>query len=186
MGVEDAEMVKFKKPRPKKCASCGEKFQPERQLQPCCSVPCAIEKSNNDRGKKNKKKLAERRKGFRTRSEWLGMAQKAFNTYIRRRDKEKTCIVCGTHHTAKYSAGHFFTRKARPDLRFNEDNCFKQCYHTNNFTSIDTGEKFRANVINRIGRERFETLQVVGRSDWSIEEIQEIEKKYKTKLKQEG
>jgi len=107
----------------------------------------------------------------------------AFNAYIRARDSEKPCIVCGTLHRAVYQAGHFYSRGARPDLRFNENNCFKQCSQTNKYTSVDTAEKFRANVIARIGIEEFDKLAVVGRSDWTVEEIQAIEKEYKLKRK---
>lgn len=172
-----------KLPRKKKCANCKEWFQPTRPLQPCCSFSCAIAKARNDREKKNKKELAERRKGIRTRTEWLAKAQAAFNTYIRARDAEKQCIVCGTLHRAVYQAGHFYSRGARPDLRFNENNCFKQCSQTNKYTSVDTAEKFRANVIARIGQEEFDKLSISGRSDWSVEEIQDIEKEYKFKAK---
>lgn len=176
--------MKPRKPRPKKCKICKCVFQPERPLQACCSFACAMKKVYKDRDRKKKRDLAKRRKEGRTRTEWLDAAQIACNKYIRKRDENMPCIVCGTFHEAKYSAGHFFTRAARPDLRFNPNNIFKQCFHTNNFTSVDTAEKFRANVIARIGQEEFDKLQVVGRSDWSIEEIQEIEKEYKTRLKQ--
>ncbi len=142
-----------------------------------------MKKVYNDRERKKKRDLAKRRKEGRTRTEWLDAAQIACNKYIRKRDENMPCIVCGTFHEAKYSAGHFFTRAARPDLRFNENNIFKQCYHTNNYTSVDTAEKFRANVIDRIGQEEFEKLSVVGRSDWTIFEIQAIEKEYKAKKK---
>lgn len=181
--IEHTNMEK-KKIRPKLCAWCKVKFQPERHLQPCCCVDHAIKKMEADKAKKTRKKKAECKKAILTRTERLAKAQVAFNAYIRCRDKDQPCIVCGTHHNAQYQAGHFYTRGARADLRFNEHNCFKQCARTNRYTSVDTAEKFRKNVIARIGQEEFDKLSIVGRSDWSDEEINEIERTYKAKLKE--
>lgn len=42
----------------------------------------------------------------------------------------------------------------------------------------------RENVFARIGQVEFKRLSIVGRSDWSILEIQAIEKEYKAKKKE--
>jgi len=173
-----------KKIRPKKCAWCKEKFAPDRPFQPCCCIWCAIQKLIEDKAKKEEKRRKERLRGIERRTDKLSRAQDAFNVFIRYRDKDKPCIVCGTMHNAQYQAGHFYTRAARPDLRFNENNCFKQCAQTNKFTSIDTAEKFKSNVIARIGIEEFEKLKVRGYSEWNSEEIEAIEKLYKLKLRE--
>ena len=118
------------------------------------------------------------------RFERLAEAQDAFNAFIRYRDRNEPCIVCGTRHPAQYQAGHYYTRKSRPDLRFTEANCFSQCSQTNKYTSTDTAEKFRENVIARIGQEEFGKLSIRGLSDWTDEEIDEIKAHYRAKLKE--
>ena len=66
-----------------------------------------------------------------TKSDYLNICQKVFNTYIRTRDKDKNCISCNKKLVGKYDAGHFFSVGAYPNLRFNENNVFGQCVHCN-------------------------------------------------------
>ena len=44
--------MKTKLPRKKKCKVCRLTFQPERQMQPCCSIKCAIDKVQIDKSVK--------------------------------------------------------------------------------------------------------------------------------------
>jgi hypothetical protein len=77
---------------------------------------------------KEKKVLKEK---LMTKSDYLNICQKVFNTYIRTRDKDKNCISCNKKLIGKYDAGHFFSVGAYPNLRFNENNVFGQCVHCN-------------------------------------------------------
>jgi hypothetical protein len=77
---------------------------------------------------KEKKVLKEK---LMTKSDYLNICQKVFNTYIRTRDKDKNCISCNKKLLGKYDAGHFFSVGAYPNLRFNENNVFGQCVHCN-------------------------------------------------------
>jgi hypothetical protein len=77
---------------------------------------------------KEKKVLKEK---LMTKSDYLNICQKVFNTYIRTRDKENNCISCNKKLVGKYDAGHFFSVGAYPNLRFNENNVFGQCVHCN-------------------------------------------------------
>jgi hypothetical protein len=77
---------------------------------------------------KEKKVLKEK---LMTKSDYLNICQKVFNTYIRTRDKDKNCISCNKKLVGKYDAGHFFSVGAYPNLRFNENNVFGQCVHCN-------------------------------------------------------
>ena len=172
----------MKKIRPKKCKVCKTKFQPERPFQPCCCVKCAIAYVNAQKMKLQRKEDAKTRARLKTRGMWLREAQGAFNKYTRLRDKDYPCISCGNYHQGQYHAGHFYTTAARPDLRFNEDNCHKQCSVCNNHKSGNIHE-YRPNLIEKIGQDRVDALEVVGRSDWSIEEIKEIKQEYKEKYK---
>jgi hypothetical protein len=77
---------------------------------------------------KEKKVLKEK---LMTKSDYLNICQKVFNTYIRTRDKDNNCISCNKKLVGKYDAGHFFSVGAYPNLRFNENNVFGQCVHCN-------------------------------------------------------
>jgi hypothetical protein len=115
----------------RKCVSCKDKFTPQNNTQVVCSIACSIQfmksKKAND-WQKEKKALKEK---LMTKSDYLNICQKVFNTYIRTRDKDKNCISCNKKLIGKYDAGHFFSVGAYPNLRFNENNVFGQCVHCN-------------------------------------------------------
>lgn len=183
---------KVKPPKQSKCrekaAGCQVTFIRCNSLQATCFNPlCALKKAQRDRAKREAKEKAQakkqtksRRESAKSRGEWLKEAQAVFNRFIRLRDMANGCgcISCGTRSRIQYCGGHFYTRKARPDLRFNEDNVHLQCNFYCNRNLSGNIEQYRPNLIAKIGPERFEALAVVGRSDWTIDEIKEIKKKY--------
>jgi hypothetical protein len=174
----------MKKPRRRKCKNldCRIWFKPTRENQVVCSPECAYKKTIQDKAKKQAKEHREAKRKLKPRGKWIKEAQTVFNTFIRLRDKDFPCISCGNHHEGQYHAGHFYTTAARPDLRFNEDNCNKQCSICNNHKSGNINE-YRASLVEKIGKERLDALGVVGRSDWSIDEIKEIKAKYQAEIK---
>ena len=164
----------------KQCKVCGSKFNPTQPLQKVCSLSCAIKLTDQKKEKKRK----EERKIFKAkvlstdRSHQLKLAQKAFNKFIRLRDKNEPCISCGRHHKGQYHAGHYRTTKAASNLRFNEDNCHKQCSVCNNHLSGNIGQ-YRINLIQKLGVERVESLESDNEvKKYSIDEIIEIKLKY--------
>lgn len=176
--------MSLKKPRPKKCKVCKETFQPERNLQPCCSIKCAIAKVKIDKAAKAKKDAAQRKQDIKPRAQWLREAQKEFNAYIRLRDKDKPCISCQRHHKGQYHAGHYRSVGACPELRFNELNVRKQCAPCNNHLSGNIGE-YRINLVKLIGVENVEWLE--GSHEplkLSIDDIKSIKAEYKAKQKE--
>ena len=180
-------MVRNKKPRKRKCRICKKWIEkPRSTLQVVCSTKCAIEKTNLDKAKKRRKEDAKARERLKPRSQWLRETQAVFNKFIRERDSLEPCISCSRHHHGQYHAGHFYTTAARPDLRFGdrgEDNCHKQCSACNSHLSGNI-HNYRENLIKKIGQERVDALEVVGRSDWDIDEIKAIKEKYKQKIKE--
>lgn len=110
-------------------------------------------------------------------------AQTAFNAFIRARDINKGCISCDKTKdwTGQWHAGHFKTTKARPDIRFNEDNCHKQCSICNNHLSGNIGE-YTPKLIERIGKERHEALLVEVLIKRTAQDYKDIELQFKTKL----
>jgi hypothetical protein len=115
----------------RKCVTCKDKFTPQNNTQICCSPKCAIDymksKKAND-WQKEKKVLKEK---LMTKSDYLNICQKVFNTYIRTRDKSKNCISCDRPLGKTFHAGHMFSTGAYPNLRFNENNVHAQCVECN-------------------------------------------------------
>lgn len=164
-------------------------------MQQVCSMECAIAYSKRKAEEKRKKqeksdrleagrRMRARKEALKSRPDWLKEAQKAFNEFIRLRDKDLPCISCGRYHAGQYHAGHYRSVGAYPELRFNEDNVHKQCSVCNNHKSGNAIE-YRINLIRKIGLERVEFLE---RHDHqplklSIDEIKELIKFYKAKCK---
>lgn len=111
-------------------------------------------------------------------------AQRAFNTYIRKRDSGKPCITCGKykieHACHFYSAGHYSA------LRFNEDNVHGGCLQCNYFKH-GAGNEYRRNLAIRIGEQRILLLDAVATRQrvkkWERIELMQIISEYKKKIK---
>lgn len=151
-----------------------------------CSIEHATEYAfkNKEQGAKikhreQKKELKANDKSFREKQ-----AQASFNAYIRGRDNNLSCISCGRHHTGQYHAGHYRSRGAHPELRFEELNCHKQCAPCNNHLSGNISN-YRPALIEKIGLDKLEWLE--GPHEiikYTCEDLKEIELKYKCKLKE--
>jgi hypothetical protein len=118
------------------------------------------------------------------RAHWIKKAQHACNAYIRERDKNEPCISCQRHHNGQYHAGHFIPAGRGSSLRFDDRNIFKQCAPCNNHQSGNIRE-YRRNLIGRLGADVVEWLE--SNHDikkWTVEELKEIEREYKAKLKE--
>lgn len=175
-----------KKARKRKCRSphCDNWYQPCNSFHRTCSPKCAIDLAQIEREKKERKEHEQKRIQAKPRSWWIKRAQAAFNEYICLRDKDDPCISCGKYHEGQYSAGHFYTTAARADLRFTEDNVHKQCWWNCNKNKSGNIAEYRPRLVEKIGQERFDALQVIGRSDWSNEELEEIRIHYRDLIKQ--
>lgn len=183
-------MLKIK---PKKCRQCGKVFTPTYStVQITCDYNCAIAYGIAKKLEKDAKEWAkekkERKEANLTYSEWLALLQKTFNTFIRIRDADNPCISCQT--TSKnvvYAAGHFWTVKGFPSVRFDEDNLHRQCNaHCNMYLAGNINE-YRPRLIEKIGIERFEALEYRARNTTlklSVPEIKEKIQEYKEKTKE--
>ncbi|EFH3308998.1 TPA: recombination protein NinG [Escherichia coli] len=190
-----------KKPR-RKCKVCGEWFHPAYDnVWWCCpehGTILAVElrtrekvkalarkiKEQKEVEKAERRRQAERRKAVKPLSYFIRQAQQAFNAFIRYRDRDLPCISCGRHHDGQYHAGHFRTTGAHPELRFDEDNCHKQCAPCNNHLSGNL-TAYRPALISRIGQERFDVL--MGSHElpkWTREDYIRIRDEYRRKLRE--
>jgi hypothetical protein len=118
-----------------------------------------------------------------TASDWLKIAQQAFNKFIRERDKGQLCISC-EQKPKKINAGHYFSAGGHSNVRFNEDNVHLQCEKCNQFLSGNL-LNYQIGIEKRIGGERLLKLHELAHvtKKWTIEELKEIIKIYKEKLK---
>lgn len=113
----------------------------------------------------------------------LGIAQKIFNIFIRKRDQDNPCIYCSQPMNPKdklnpIEAAHFYPVSTCQALRFDEENVFgahKFCNQDNNRDAITFNVKARLGDI--------ESLYVKSHSlvKFSRFEVLEIIEKYKLK-----
>ena len=142
---------------PKKCKSCGNKFEPFNSLAVACSVKCALDVAKQKKAKKHKKELIEFRKSDKSLAKLRAEAQKEVNAYIRLRDERKPCISCDSL-SKDVDAGHYRSRGAAKHLAFNTFNIFSQCKRCNRYLGGNYSE-YRIRLIERIGLERVERLE---------------------------
>lgn len=169
------------------CKECGGDYYKSTSLQKVCSPRCALEHGRKKVAKNDEKQRKERKREFMANDvgHQKKVAQKAFNAFIRERDKNEGCISCDKPSTwgGQWHAGHFKTVGARSDLRFNEDNCHKQCSVCNNY---DSGNliNYKENLIKKIGQNRADALDAdPGPNKMTASDYAEITKEYKSKLK---
>ena len=148
--------------RPKKCppkrGGCGQTFTPSRPMQVACGPLCAVKVGQHLRLQAEKVSDRQKRERLMTLSDWRKKAQAAFNAYIRARDADMPCISCGKCHGTAWDAGHYLTTGARPELRFDEANCHKQCVQCNQHLHGNL-VAYRRRLLARIGREEVDRLE---------------------------
>ncbi|WP_324671388.1 recombination protein NinG [Enterobacter hormaechei] len=193
----------MRKPSRRKCKVCGEYFVPkfhDIRIRWCCPEHGAILameerekekvkaeakriKEQQEAEKADRRRLAEKKQQVKPLSYFIKQAQQAFNEFIRYRDRHLPCISCGRHHEGQYHAGHFRTTGANPELRFDEDNCHRQCAPCNNHLSGNL-INYRPALIQKIGQARFDAL--MGPHElpkWKREDYIRIRDEYRAKLK---
>ena len=82
-------------------------------------------------------------------------AGEKFRAWIRKRDKGKRCISCGSWEPS--DAGHFYSAGHYPSLEFNEDNVNIQCRQCN-YHKHSNALEYRKSLVKKIGIERVERL----------------------------
>jgi hypothetical protein len=177
----------------RKCKHCKEYVLAESGIKINAGFFCDFDhaskfgmyKAQEDKIKATKKKNSAQKKAFKLNDKPLRLkeAQKAFNAFIRIRDKDDPCISCGRHHEGQYHAGHFKTAGGFPELRFEELNCHKQCAPCNNHLSGNIGE-YIPRLIDKIGQDKFDWINGPHKAKkYTCEDLKDIEVKYKKKLK---
>ena len=171
------------------CTVCKTAFLRMNTMQQVCSVKCAIRipvvsrRAKLAAEKEQRRKDRAARERLKSRREWLSEAQTAFNAYIRERDAKLPCISCGRMHTGQWHAGHYLSTGARPELRFDEDNCHKQCQPCNTHLHGNL-VLYRAELIRRIGQEAVNRLEGPHTpAKWTSDDLREIRDRYRAKAR---
>lgn len=157
-------------PRERKCRNpaCRAVFAPTQPMQAVCSQQCALnvvrERAQAKAKTEARVRLLEGRRRMMTRSDSIKKAQKAFNRFVRARDKDRPCICCGqplggdAFTGGTFDAGHYRSTGSAPHLRFVEDNCHAQRKVCNQF-GAGRAVDYRIGLIKRIGLARVEALE---------------------------
>jgi hypothetical protein len=121
---------------------------------------------------------------LKTTQDWLKEAQIIFNQFIRLRDNGLPCISCGQKINGVKHASHYLSSGGHSAVRFHEDNVWVSCYKCNVMLSGNQIQ-YRRSLIKKIGVERVEWLEENGSKvkKWTIEELKELIKYYKQKIK---
>ena len=171
--------------RMKTCRVCRQPFEPRQPMQAVCGVACAKELAASIRGKAEKQAAIKQRKADRERKDKLKSradlareAQAVFNQWVRLRDADKPCISCGRHHEGQYHAGHYLSVGARPELRYEPINVWKQCAPCNTHLS-GNAVLFRQALVREIGLDRVEWLEGPHQAKkYTADELRAIKAKY--------
>ena len=187
---------------PKICKCCGNGYTPARPMQKACSLACAQslgkEKTVADKAKSDRKALREGREAIKTARDYLKPAQDAFNAFIRERDKDLPCICCGKFPDSTdwkpggtWDAGHFLSRGAYPELRFEETNCHKQLKTCNGGSNKyakkgrTVSQGYKEGIVARIGQAAVDWLEGPHPAkNYSIDDLKAIKALYVAKLKE--
>ncbi len=180
------------------CPHCRAKLEPGQRIHSECIAPWAdaqAEKAKRAEAKKaraaakvERASIKARKEAIKTIAQRIAAAQIAFNAFIRERDKDKGCFVCGRPFTDKpgrvQHAGHVRSRGAAGHLRFNEDNCHGECEGCNGPHGAKP-HQIKVGAIARIGLERFEALENDNTPHkWQREELIAVRDIYRAKLKE--
>jgi len=189
--------------REKRCKSCRQAFKPSQSTQVVCSPNCALawaRKQERLRAKKAAKEQRAKHRAERERlkpkSKVMAEAQTAFNAFIRLRDEGHPCISCGVNNLPEkyggsWDCGHYLTRGAHPELRFEELNAHRQCKSCNGGAgkwsrkSHTVQQDYRINLIDKIGLAAVEWLEGPHEPKrYRIDDLREIKALYQKKRRE--
>ena len=165
-----------------RCTGCREYFPSTEKIKihrgSFHSYECATEhgqrKAKKEKVVKEKKahtqaknKLKDEDRGFQ-----VDKTQRVFNAYVRLRDSCMPCISCARADEeidysgvgGKWDCGHYKTRGAYPELRFDERNASKQCKKCNGGSgkysrkARSVKEGFDIGLLERYGQDRLDWL----------------------------
>jgi len=170
-----------------KCRNCKDKFEPRQFNRKYCTK----DECNNlyfeflkaQALKKWSKEKKVKKENLQTVQELMKVAQVVFNKWIRQRDSGQLCISC-QKPPKKANAGHYFSSGGHKNVTFNEDNVHLQCEYCNTFLHGNL-LNYQVEIQKKIGADRLILLHEEAHKTrkFTRDELHEIIKKYKNKLK---
>jgi len=127
--------------------------------------------------------------------DWTKLADAEFGKFIRLRDAFLPCISCGRETVewtrgGSWDCGHFCSKGAAPELRYDEANAHKQCKRCNGGSNHYARKRqavsveYRERLVERIGLAEVERLEgPYEPKRYRIEELIGIRDAYKAKTK---
>ena len=177
----------------RKCRHCKTELPKVSESTPIqakgyCSFDHAAEygliKAKASIKKKKRQEVRQAKESVKAKGAHARDTQIAFNAFIRARDSDLPCVSCGRHHQGQYHAGHYRTVGSHPELRFDENNCHKQCAPCNNHKSGDV-VNYRINLAGRIGAENLAWLEGPHEAKkYTVDDLKAMTKYYRAKLRE--
>ena len=122
-----------KKPalKPKVCKNedCDKEFIPHNRWHTTCCPQCAMDYTKQVKAKRKSReaKLSLKEYNQRDKAYMLKQCQEIFNRYIRLRERDKPCVICGHNGNRQRHASHLRPVGRNQGLRFNEDKVHASC-----------------------------------------------------------
>lgn len=185
---------------PNRCKHCKDRMPAEKSHHvihnECIEPWLAVQDEKKSRKAEKEKRVAQvkdrretkaKLQKLKTIAQLIAAAQIPFNAFIRQRDKDKGCFVCGRPFTSipgqVQHAGHVRSRGAAGHLRFNEDNCLGECEGCNGPHGAKP-HQIKAAAIARIGQDRYDALEADNTPHkWQRDELIAIKADYAHKTK---
>ena len=181
-----------------KCAvrTCRAEFVRPAPFIVWCSPECGtvlaiakLEKQKESAARAERKADQEKLAKFKRKADHVADCQKAFNAWVRFRDRDEPCICCGRWPASQsltggeWDAGHYLSRGSHPHLRFDVRNVFKQMKGCNR-PGGTTAASFRAGVVARIGLAAVEALEADQEpKHYTVDQLIAMTAHYKQELK---
>lgn len=181
------------------CPHCRAKLEQGQRIHAACidgfseaqaaKAARTADKEARAAAKVERADIRKRKEALKRIPDHIRAAQVAFNSFIRERDKNKGCFVCGkpfplNRAGGSFDAGHVRSRGAAGHLRFNELNCHGECKECNASFGAKP-HQIKAGAIARIGLEAYEALEADNTvHKWTRDELIEITRVYRQKLKE--
>jgi hypothetical protein len=144
-----------------KAKGCRVKFVKLSMNHRACSVECAIAVRAQDKAEEARKEAREYRAKLadsKKLSHWVDLTERVVHRYIHARDRGLSCISCGTRSTVQWEAGHWLTKAARPEIRFDPRNINLQCHRCNEHLSGNQAA-YRIGLVAKIGEDAVKELE---------------------------
>ena len=178
-----------------RCKSCKKKFTPRYFLQKHCLTndECikamkdeAVEKERKKKAKEWRKEKKALKEKIKTASDYYQETLKAFNAYIRERDRLQPCISCDAPAGSyRITSGHYFPQGTHRNIALDVANAHGQCWYNCNKNKHGNLAEYHPRLVEKIGEQGYKDL--IERKNtpkhYSIPELIELKIVFKDKLK---